>query len=99
MSPHRRVAFLGNSPPRRCGIATFTNDLQQAIAATGMTSDTAIVAMTDEGSHYDYPPAVLLEVHEKKFEEYERAAQLLNAGRYDVVCLQHEFGIFGGGRG
>jgi Glycosyltransferase Family 4 len=99
VSQHRRVAFLGNSPPRRCGIATFTNDLQQAIAATGVTSDTAIVAMTDEGCHYDYPPVVLLGVHEEKFEEYERAAQLLNAGRYDVVCLQHEFGIFGGDAG
>lgn len=92
----RRVAFIGNSLPRRCGIATFTTDLQQAIAATGATSATAIVAMTDDGRHYDYPPAVRLEVHDEKVEEYERAAHFLNAEQFDVVSLQHEFGIFGG---
>ena len=95
----RRVAFIGNSLPRRCGIATFTTDLQQAVAATGATSDTAIVAMTDDGRHYDYPPAVRLQVHDEKIEEYERAAHFLNAEQFDVVSLQHEFGIFGGDAG
>ena len=32
MNPLSRVAFIGNSLPRRCGIATFTTDLQQAVA-------------------------------------------------------------------
>src|SRR4051794_35777409 len=51
----RRVAFVGNSLPRRCGIATFTTHLQQAIDSTGATSSTSVVAMTDEGRQYDYP--------------------------------------------
>jgi glycosyltransferase involved in cell wall biosynthesis len=95
----RRVAFLGNSLPRRCGIATFTTDLQQAIGATGATSDTAIVAMTDDDRHYDYPAVVRLQVHDQKVEEYERAARFLNAEHFDVLSLQHEFGIFGGEAG
>lgn len=95
----RRVAFLGNSLPRRCGIATFTTDLQQAIAATGATSDTAIAAMTDDGRQYDYPPVVRLQIHDQKLEEYEWAAHLLNAEQFDVLSLQHEFGIFGGDAG
>ena len=95
----RRVAFLGNSLPRRCGIATFTTDLQQAIAATGATSDTAIAAMTDDGRQYDYPPVVRLQIHDQKIEEYEWAAHLLNAEQFDVLSLQHEFGIFGGDAG
>jgi glycosyltransferase involved in cell wall biosynthesis len=99
LTPPRRVAFLGNSLPRRCGIATFTTDLQQAIAASGATSDTAIVAMTDEGRDYEYPPVVRLQVHDHKIEEYERAAHFLNAEQFDVVSLQHEFGIFGGDAG
>jgi glycosyltransferase involved in cell wall biosynthesis len=97
--PSRRVAFIGNSLPRRCGIATFTTDLQQAVAATGASADTAIVAMTDGDRHYDYPSVVRLEVHDEKIEEYERAAHFLNTEKFDVVCLQHEFGIFGGEAG
>jgi glycosyltransferase involved in cell wall biosynthesis len=95
----RRVAFVGNSLPRRCGIATFTTDLQQAVAANGATFDTTIVAMTDEGRHYDYPPVVRLQVHEGSLGGYERAAHFLNTEAFDVVSLQHEFGIFGGDAG
>ena len=99
MTRLRRVAFLGNSLPRRCGIATFTTDLQQAVAATGATSSTAIVAMTDDDRNYDYPPVVRLQVHDQKVEEYERAARFLNSEQFDVLSLQHEFGIFGGDAG
>jgi glycosyltransferase involved in cell wall biosynthesis len=95
----RRVAFIGNSLPRRCGIATFTTHLQQAIASTGATSSTSIVAMTDEGRQYDYPSVVALEVHDQRIEEYQQAARFLNAELFDIVCLQHEFGIFGGDAG
>jgi glycosyltransferase involved in cell wall biosynthesis len=93
------VAFVGNSLPRRCGIATFTTDLQQAIAAAAGSSDTAIVAMTDEGRHYEYPAIVRLQIRENHLEDYQRAAEFLNAGQFDVVSLQHEFGIFGGDAG
>jgi len=99
MTPPRRVAFIGNSLPRRCGIATFTTDLQQAVAALNTPCDTAIVAMNDEGGHYEYPPVVALQVDDRKIEDYERAADFLNTGRFDVVSLQHEFGIFGGEAG
>ena len=58
MTPLRRIAFIGNSLPRRCGIATFTTDLQQAVATSRPTVETCIVAMTDHGQAYDYPPAV-----------------------------------------
>jgi glycosyltransferase involved in cell wall biosynthesis len=93
------VAFIGNSLPRRCGIATFTTDLQQAIAMVAGCSDTAIVAMTDEGGDYEYPAVVRLQIHENNLDEYKRAAHFLNAGQFDVISLQHEFGIFGGDAG
>lgn len=99
MTPRRRVAFIGNSLPRRCGIATFTTDLQQAIAASPATLETIIVAMNDEGAHYNYPPVVRLQIQDGSDTEYERAARSLNAGQFDVVSLQHEFGIFGGDAG
>ena len=99
MTPLRRIAVIGNSLPRRCGIATFTTDLQQAISTSRPTVETSIVAMTDHGQTYDYPKAVAFQIQDDKIEEYIRAADFLNAGRFDTVCLQHEFGIFGGEAG
>lgn len=92
----RRVALLGNYLPRRCGIATFTHDLHQAIATSAPDVDTLVVAMTDASDTYDYPDVVRFEVRSDDVKDYARAAEDLNAGKIDVVCLQHEYGIFGG---
>ncbi|MGO8953800.1 MAG: glycosyltransferase family 4 protein [Rhodomicrobium sp.] len=94
-----RIAFIGNSLPRHCGIATFTTDLQQAIATSGADVETCIVAMTDNGNVYDYPSAVRHQVRDERIEDYVGAAGFLNTGRFDAVSLQHEFGIFGGEAG
>ncbi len=99
MTPLHRIAVIGNSLPRRCGIATFTTDLQQAISTSRPNLETCIVAMTDHGQAYDYPPVVALQIKDDTIDEYVRAANFLNAGRFDTVCLQHEFGIFGGEAG
>ncbi|WGJ15923.1 glycosyltransferase family 4 protein [Methylocapsa sp. D3K7] len=99
MTQLSRLAFIGNSLPRRCGIATFTTNLQQAISTSGADVETAIVAMTDHGHAYDYPPAVRVQVNDARLEDYINAAAVLNAGQFDVVSLQHEFGIFGGEAG
>ena len=99
MTPLRRIAVIGNSLPRRCGIATFTTDLQRAISTSRPNLETCIVAMTDHGQAYDYPASVALQIKDDSIEEYVRAADFLNAGRFDIVCLQHEFGIFGGEAG
>jgi glycosyltransferase involved in cell wall biosynthesis len=99
----KKVAFIGNSLPRRCGIATFTSDLQQAVAGTPMRGasalQTTIVAMNDGEERYDYPASVGCTVKDQSLDDYVRAADFLNASGYDVVCLQHEFGIFGGDAG
>jgi glycosyltransferase involved in cell wall biosynthesis len=99
MMPRRRIAIIGNSLPRRCGIATFTNDLQRAISASRPDLETCIVAMTDRGQAYEYPPAVAFEIKDDDIAEYVSAAEFFNAGHFDTVCLQHEFGIFGGEAG
>jgi glycosyltransferase involved in cell wall biosynthesis len=99
LAPPFRLAFLGNSLPRRCGIATFTTDLQQAVARFRTDIETAIVAMTDRDQSYAYPPVVRVQIRDDKPEDYMRAAEVLNAGQFDVVSLQHEFGIFGGEAG
>jgi len=99
MSGLNRIAFIGNSLPRRCGIATFTTDLQEAIAGSDADVETGIVAMTDHEHTYAYPPVVRLQVNDDRYGDYGRAAEFLNGARYEVVSLQHEFGIFGGDAG
>src|SRR5271169_2995946 len=95
----RRVALVGNYLPRRCGIATFTHDLHQAAAMAQPALQIGVVAMTDANCSYDYPPAIHFEIHEETIGEYVKAAEFLNNARYDVVSLQHEYGIFGGEAG
>jgi len=94
-----RIAFIGNSLPRRCGIATFTTDLQQAVGSAHPDVQTCIVAMNDHGQVYDYPLSVRFQINADRLDDYMRAADFLNRGQFDIVCLQHEFGIFGGESG
>lgn len=99
MTRLKSIAFIGNSLPRRCGIATFTTDLHQAVAASAKGLKTGIVAMNDTDTPYPYPPHVCAQIRDGEIEDYVSAATFLNAGGFDVVCLQHEFGIFGGSAG
>ena len=99
MIPSIRLAFIGNSLPRRCGIATFTNDLQHSVALSRPTAETLIVAMNDVGQRYEYPAVVRVQIDDEKLKDYAHAADVLNARNFDVVSLQHEFGIFGGDAG
>jgi len=100
-APQRRlrIAFVGNSLPRRCGIATFTTDLERAVHALADVADTGIVAMCDPGGIYAWPPSVRLCIDQDSPDDYRAAADFINRGGFDVVCLQHEFGIFGGASG
>ncbi len=95
----RSVAFIGNHLPRRCGIATFTHDLHRAVATAGKDLETCVVAMTDSGGAYAYPEPVRFEVRDANGQDYQKAATFLNDGGFDVVSLQHEYGIFGGEAG
>jgi glycosyltransferase involved in cell wall biosynthesis len=99
MKPLQRVAFIGNYLPRRCGIATFTHDLNRAVSAERPELETGVVAMTDADRTYDYPPAVRFEIHDETIGDYVKAAEFLNGAGFDVVSLQHEYGIFGGEAG
>lgn len=95
----RRVAIVGNHPPRRCGIATFTSDLRQSIQALSPTIETITLAMSDPGHVHDYGKEVAIEIARDKPGAYTAAADFLNQADIDVVSLQHEFGIFGGPAG
>ncbi len=96
--PVRRIAVLGNHTPRQCGIATFTDDLAQALAQDRPEVDVLVAAMND-GRSYAYPARVQLTIEQDDLNAYEAAADALNALEIDVLSVQHEFGIFGGPAG
>lgn len=95
----RKLAFIGDYPPRRCGIATFTSDLHNAIASQYPDTDCIVVPMNDVPQGYDYPPEVRFEFLEQDLDSYRRAADFLNFSNTDLVSLQHEYGIYGGPAG
>jgi len=94
-----RIAFLGDYPPRLCGIATFTQDLCEAVAGEAPASRCFVGAVNDRVDAYEYPPRVRFEIDEKDLHSYRRAADFLNFDNTDVLCVQHEFGIYGGSAG
>lgn len=99
-SKHKpRFAFVGTYVPRRCGIATFTSDLCEAVAAEAGDAHCFAVAMNDQPAGYPYPSRVRFEIEASRREQYDLAADFLNVNQIDVVCVQHEYGIFGGRSG
>lgn len=94
-----RIAFIGNYLPRQCGIATFTTDLCQAVAAEYPEATCLAVPVNDTPAGYAYPAEVRFELVEQELASYQRAADFLHVNNVDFVCLQHEYGIFGGPAG
>jgi glycosyltransferase involved in cell wall biosynthesis len=99
MEPDVRIGFVGTYPPRRCGIATFTRDLAAGIRSADERVKPLVVAVTEAGSDYDYPPEVEYRVRQGTKGDYARAAELVNYKAVRWVSLQHEYGIFGGDDG
>jgi len=94
-----RIAIVGNYFPRRCGIATFTTDLCDAIHAEYGTTELLALPVNDTEEGYTYPARVRFELSEDNLASYRQAADFLNFSNIDLVCLQHEYGIFGGRAG
>ena len=94
-----RIAVIGNYLPRQCGIATFTTDLCEAISAEYGTARLLALPVNDTEQGYDYPARVRWSLAQDDVKSYEDAAEFLNFNNIDMVCLQHEYGIFGGPAG
>ena len=99
VSKIKRIALIGNSPPRLCGIATFTRDVSKALHAAFPKIDVDLYAMTDPGGSYNYGSEVTCSIRQEDLADYRAAAQRINDSRADVILVQHEYGIFGGPAG
>jgi glycosyltransferase involved in cell wall biosynthesis len=99
VSKIRRIALVGNYPPRQCGIATFTADVHAALLASFPAIAVDVYAMDDPGADYHYGPAVSCRISQEEVADYQAAAHRINGANTDVVLVQHEYGIFGGAAG
>jgi glycosyltransferase involved in cell wall biosynthesis len=95
----RKIAVLGNHLPRQCGIATFTTDLSASVSAEFPALECFVLAMNDPGRRYAYPERVRFEISAASVSSYRRAADFLNVSLVELLCVQHEYGIFGGKAG
>lgn len=93
------VAVIGNYLPRLCGIATFTTDLVEALSKAAPDVNLGAVVMNDTPEGYTYPEKVRFEIQQNTLSDYSIAAEYLNINQMDIVCVQHEYGIFGGTAG
>jgi hypothetical protein len=93
------VAVIGTYLPRQCGIATFTTDLVEGLSAEAPDIYCCAVAMNDKPEGYPYPEKVRFEINQNKLADYSVTSQFLNISQTDIVCVQHEYGLFGGPAG
>jgi glycosyltransferase involved in cell wall biosynthesis len=95
----KSIAVIGNYLPRQCGIATFTTDLVEGLSAEAPDINCWTVAMNDRPEGYHYPEKVRFEINQNKLSDYSTASQFINISQTDIVCVQHEYGLFGGPAG
>jgi len=88
------AAFISSFVPRECGLATFTEDVINAVSAHGVVCK--VIAMDRPGQVYHYDRRVIATVQENRLTDYVHAADVINRGRYQILSVQHEYGIFGG---
>lgn len=93
------IVFIGNYLPRRCGIATFTTDLLESIQGVTPQTDCWAIAVNDIPEGYEYPNQVRFEINQNQLSDYKLASEFINMNRIELICLQHEYGIFGGPSG
>ncbi|HEX9425991.1 MAG TPA: glycosyltransferase [Pyrinomonadaceae bacterium] len=87
-----KTCLIGTYPPRECGIGTFTRDLRNSLNAVQAN----VIAITNDTTEHQYPEEVIFEIRQHDIDDYRLAAEYINSSGVDLVCLQHEFGIFGG---
>jgi len=95
----KKVAFISSFLPRKCGIATFTSDLINSVtsAAKGQFQPLVVAMRANNDLRYDDP--VKFEIRQNVKSDYICAANYVNFSNVDLVCVQHEFGLFGGEAG
>lgn len=94
-----RAIYVSSYIPRKCGIATYTKDLTNAVNLLNPYALAEIMAMHRDGEPLNYPWEVKYRVEQNDLGSYIRAADYVNNSSADLVVIEHEFGLFGGNCG
>jgi glycosyltransferase involved in cell wall biosynthesis len=94
-----KVIFIGTYVPKECGIATFTSDLLNSVSGENSDVHCEVIALNDPSETYNYPEEVVFQIERNKLEDYHRAVDFINQSDADIICLQHEFGLYWGNAG
>ncbi|HET8659870.1 MAG TPA: glycosyltransferase [Micromonosporaceae bacterium] len=92
-----RLAMVSTYSPRRCGIATFSEDLRTALGE--VAPDLAVSICAVERDALAHPDEVETVIRTDSPDDYRIAARRMAALGVDAVLIQHEYGIFGGDDG
>ena len=101
ISSDTKICFLSNYPPKECGLATFTKDLTYSMNKKfNPKMKSRVIALNDPESHYRYDNKVIFQITRNNPQDYiETAQKINNSNEMKLVCIQHEFGLFGGDYG
>lgn len=92
-----KILFISTFPPVKCGIASFTQDLIKSIIP--QIKDNFLInicALDKTGAHlYKFPVSMVMDGH--KLDSCIETANNINGDRdIELVCIEHEFGLYGG---
>ncbi|RZK18523.1 MAG: glycosyl transferase, partial [Pedobacter sp.] len=98
-----KIAYISTYPPRECGLATFNQNLVNALSLNSSynAQKSFIVAMneSDNLDEHAYPKEVKFVIRQQNQQDYIDAANFINSSDIDTVIIEHEFGIYGGNSG
>jgi len=97
----KSVSFISTYPPMECGVGIFTYDLICALVELELFNNSKkdkiqVVTVSNKEEYYSYDERVVFDINKQNFKDYLKAADFLNKSETEVVCVQHEYGIFGG---
>jgi predicted GH43/DUF377 family glycosyl hydrolase/glycosyltransferase involved in cell wall biosynthesis len=90
-----RISFVSTYPPRRCGVATFTADLINAVREADPSAQCRVAAIDERNSVRAYGSEVRWRIKQGSAMPYRAAAHAIDRSNAEVVCVQHEFGLYG----
>lgn len=98
-----KIAYISTYPPRECGLATFNQNLVNALSLNSSydAAESFIVAMneSEDLNEHAYPEEVKFIIRQQNQQDYIDAADFINKSNIDTCIIEHEFGIYGGESG
>lgn len=89
-----RPLFFSTYPPEECGLATFTCDSADAVDSAARGRVSGVIAIQKTRIPCAGDSRVMHVVNNSNRHAYELAARFANESSYNVVSLQHEFGLY-----